>query len=93
MYRRLSCNHLHDIRVYNFNLEENKMKTPRCTKCKYFCRSKAKRKVYDRGNGYSESAPSLIDALGTYYCPHKWWNISSLKEIKNGDVCNDFKFK
>lgn len=26
MYHRLSCNHLHSNRVYNFNLERNKMK-------------------------------------------------------------------
>lgn len=38
-------------------------------------------------------APSLADSLGTYLCHRRWWNITTLKEIKEGDVCDEFEFK
>ena len=69
------------------------MKTPRCTKCKWFKRSKAKVKTYDHGNGIRMSANSPIELLGTYYCKNRWWNYPSLSYFRNNDVCEDFEFK
>lgn len=69
------------------------MKVPRCTKCKYFHKTRAKTRIYGHGQGFSMVAPSLADGLGTYLCHRKWWNITTLNEIKEGDVCEDFKFK
>jgi hypothetical protein len=69
------------------------MKTLRCTKCKWFRRSKAKVRTYDRGNGIRMSASSPIELLGTYYCKNRWWNYPSQSYFKNNDVCEDFEFK
>ena len=68
------------------------MKTPRCTKCKWFKKSKAKVKTC-RGGVISMSANSVIDILGTYYCKNKWWTYDSASCFKNNDVCEDFEFK
>lgn len=69
------------------------MKVKRCTKCKYFRKSRAKTKVYDHGNGISQNAPTIIDALSTYYCKNRWWNVGSRSFFREGDVCDDFEFK
>lgn len=69
------------------------MKTPRCTKCKWFRKSKAKIKVYSHGQGISMSASSVVDLLGTYHCKNKWWNYPSQSYFRNNDVCEDFEFK
>ena len=69
------------------------MKTPRCTKCKWFRKSKAKYKYYDHGKGIHMDAPSLVDGMSTHYCKNRWWNVISLKQFKEGDVCEDFEFK
>lgn len=69
------------------------MKTPRCTKCKYFRKSKAKTRVYDHGKGISMKAPSLLEGMCTHYCINRWWNIQSLSFFRNDDVCDDFEFK
>ena len=73
------------------------MKVPRCTKCKYFHKTRAKTRTYDHGQGFSMVAPSLADSLGTYLgtylCHRRWWHITTLKEIKECNVCEDFKFK
>lgn len=69
------------------------MKIPRCTKCKHFRRTRAKTRVYDHGNGISQVAPSLVDALCTYYCKNRWWNVESRSFFMEGDVCEDFEFK
>ena len=50
-------------------------------------------KKKDHGQGLSMVAPSLADSLGTYLCHRRWWNITTLKEIREGDVCEDFEFK
>ena len=69
------------------------MKVKRCTKCKYFRKSRAKTKVYDHGNGISQTAPTIIDALSIYYCKNRWWNVGSRSFFREGDVCDDFEFK
>ena len=69
------------------------MKTPRCTKCKWFRKSKAKVKIDCNNNLVSMSANSAIDLLGTYYCKNNWWNYPSQSYFKNNDVCEDFEFK
>lgn len=69
------------------------MKTPRCTKCKWFRRSKAKVTIYGHGNGIRMEASSPIELLGTYYCKNMWWNYPSQSYFKNNDVCGDFEFK
>lgn len=69
------------------------MKEKRCTKCKHFRKSKAKVRYYDHYKWISLSAPSLVDGMSTHYCINRWWNVISLKQFKNGDVCSDFEFK
>lgn len=71
------------------------MKVKRCTKCKYFRKSRAKTKVYDHGNGIriSQTAPTIIDVLSIYYCKNRWWNVGSRSFFREGDVCDDFEFK
>lgn len=68
------------------------MKTPRCTKCKWFKKSKAKVKTYSNG-GISMSANCIVDILGTFHCKNKWWTYPSVSYFKNNDVCKDFEFK
>lgn len=72
------------------------MKTPRCTKCKWFRRSKAKVRIYDYVNGIRMPANSFIEELlgtYTYHCKNRWWNYPSQSYFKNNDVCEDFEFK
>lgn len=69
------------------------MRAKRCTKCKWFRHSRKKERFYDHGKGYSMSAESLIDGISDYYCKNRWWNVISLKQFKEGDVCEDFEFK
>ena len=69
------------------------MKTPRCTKCKWFRKSKAKIKIYDHGKGMSMTCTCLVEGLANYYCKNRWWNFPSLKYFRENDVCEDFEFK
>jgi len=69
------------------------MREKRCTKCKYFYRSRAKTKFYDHGKGWSMKSPTLLEGMCNYFCINKWWNVPSLSYFKNSDVCEDFEFK
>lgn len=68
------------------------MKAKRCTKCKWFRKSRGKVKC-DREGNISISAPNVFEGLATYICKNRWWSYDSHRYFAVGDVCEDFEFK
>lgn len=68
------------------------MKAKRCTKCKWFRKSRAKIK-YGRNGSVSISSPSVIEGIATYICKNRWWSYDSRRYFAVDDVCEDFEFK
>lgn len=64
------------------------MKTPRCTKCKWFRRSKAKVRIYDYVNGIRMPANSFIKVI-------EWLNdqacLGWLEDVEVEKVVEQFK--
>ena len=68
------------------------MKAKRCTKCKWFRKSRAKIKT-DRNGGFTMIAPNVIEGMATFLCKNRWWSYDSHSYFAVDDVCEDFEFK
>lgn len=68
------------------------MRAKRCTKCKWFRKTRAKCK-WKRNGGFTMVAPSIADSMATFLCKNRWWGYGSHKDFVEGDVCEDFEFK
>lgn len=68
------------------------MRAKRCTKCKWFRKTRAKVKC-DRDGNYSIITPSIIEGVAGFICKNRWWSYDSHKDFAEGDVCEDFEFK
>ena len=68
------------------------MKAKRCTKCKWFRKSRAKIKM-DRDGGLHMTTPNVFEGMATFLCKNRWWSYDSHCYFAVGDVCEDFEFK